>query len=288
MSIIAKIIIIVLGTIISLFWLYCVKNSVEVYDEQIEYLDPKEYFLPELCQIGYFILEKFNISLDSRFFAKRREKLVESKGENADFYLYANVAAQISYFITIVALGFLFAIIADSKEITFFSLILAGLIVYYLDYTIDESIDKRHDEILRDLPNVMSKLSLLINAGMILRDAWAKVANTGDRLLYQEMQIAEYDMSNGLSDYEALMNFTERCNVKEIKKFTSVIIQNIEKGSGELSKSLKELSEESWNEKKQLTIQKGAAADSKLMIPTGIIFAGILMVIMVPLFTNLF
>ena len=76
--------------------------------------------------------------------------------------------------------------------------------------------------------------------------------------------------------------------MKEVKKFTSVIIQNIEKGSGELSKSLKELSEESWNEEKQLTIQKGAAADSKLMIPTGIIFAGILMVIMVPLFTNLF
>lgn len=251
-------------------------------------MDPKEYFLPELCQIGYFILEKFNISLDSRFFAKRREKLLETKGENADFYLYANVAAQISYFITIVALGFLFAIIADSAEITFFAVILAGLIVYYLDFTIDESINLRHDEILRDLPSVMSKLSLLINAGMILRDAWAKVASTGERLLYQEMQIAEYDMSNGLSDYEALISFTERCNIKEIKKFTSVIIQNIEKGSGELSKSLKELSEESWNEKKQLTIQKGAAADSKLMIPTGIIFAGILMVIMVPLFANLF
>lgn len=288
MSIIAKIIIIVLGTVISLFWLYCAKNSVLVYDEQIDYLDPKEYFLPELCQIGYFILEKFNISLDSRFFAKRREKLLETKGENADFYLYANVAAQISYFITIVALGFLFAIIADSAEITFFAVILAGLIVYYLDFTIDESINLRHDEILRDLPSVMSKLSLLINAGMILRDAWAKVASTGERLLYQEMQIAEYDMSNGLSDYEALISFTERCNIKEIKKFTSVIIQNIEKGSGELSKSLKELSEESWNEKKQLTIQKGAAADSKLMIPTGIIFAGILMVIMVPLFANLF
>ena len=49
MSIIVKIIIMVLGTIISLFWIYCAKASIEIYDEQIEYLDPKEYFLPELC-----------------------------------------------------------------------------------------------------------------------------------------------------------------------------------------------------------------------------------------------
>lgn len=288
MSIVAKIIIIILGTIIALFWFYCAKSSMGIYDEQIEYLDPKEYFLPELCQIGYFILEKFDISLEGHFFTKRKEKLKESKGENAEFYLYANVAAQISYFLTIVVLGFLFAIIADSAEVVFFAIILAAIIVYYLDYTIDESISLRHDEILRDLPNVMSKLSLLINAGMILREAWSKVSHTGHRLLYQEMKVAEYEMANGLSEQEALRHFTERCNVKEIKKFTSVIIQNIEKGSGELSKSLKELSEESWNEKKQLTIQKGAAADSKLMIPTGIIFAGILMVIMVPLFANLF
>lgn len=288
MSIIVKIIIMFLGTIISLFWIYCAKASIEIYDEQIEYLDPKEYFLPELCQIGYFILEKFNISLEARYFIKRKEKLKESKGENAEFYLYANVAAQISYFLTITAIGFLFAIISDSAEVAFFAIILASILVYYLDYTIEESVDLRHDEILRDLPNVMSKLALLINAGMVLKEAWAKVAYTGTRLLYEEMQTTEYEMSNGLSDQEALIHFTERCNVKEVKKFTSVIIQNIEKGSGELSKSLKELSEESWNQKKQLTIQKGAAADSKLMIPTGIIFAGILMVIMVPLFTNLF
>ena len=102
------------------------------------------------------------------------------------------------------------------------------------------------------------------------------------------MQKAEDEMNNGFSTHEALMNFSKQCNVKEIKKFISVIEQNLEKGSGELAKSLRELSEESWNEKKQRTIQKGAAADSKLLIPTGIIFMGILIVIIVPLFTNMF
>lgn len=289
MSLGVKVVVLVMGVILSLIWLYLMKSSNGVYEEQISEIDSEEYFLPTLFQIGFCVIEKLKIDFSGEFFQKRKDKISEIKGdEAAEFYLYVNIAGQLSYVLTILPLGLMFSLVADSAEMILITLIFTGVLAYYFDYSTLEAVDERHDVLLRDLPGVLSKLSLLINAGLILREAWARVAETGERALYQEMQDAVYSMENGLSDREALEKFSRHCNVKEIKKFISVVEQNIEKGSTELAKSLRELSKESWNEKKQLTIQKGAAADAKLLIPTGIIFMGILIVIIVPLFNNMF
>lgn len=289
MSLGLKIVCLVFGVLFSLLWLYLMKSSNGLYDEQIESIDKEEYFLPDIFQIGYCAIEKLNIDMKMEFFKKKYDRLVEVKGEEAaDFYLYTNLAGQISYVLTLLPIVFMFALIADTFEFVVFGIIGAGLLAYYLEYSIVELLDERHDVLVRDLPTVLSKMALLINTGIILKEAWSIIAHSNDKLLYQEMREAEIEMENGLSDKEALANFARRCNVKEVRKFISVVEQNLEKGSQELAQSLKELANESWNEKKQITIQKGAAADSKLLIPTGLIFMGILIIIIVPLFSNMF
>ena len=50
---------------------------------------------------------------------------------------------------------------------------------------------------------------------------------------------------------------------------------------------LKDMSEEMWMEKKNLVKQKGEKANAKLLIPTTIIFIGILLMIMAPVLTGL-
>ena len=284
-----KIVILIIGLLFTLFWLYLMIVSKEKYEEQIADIDSDEYFLPGLFQIGFCVIEKFNLDLHNFYFQKKLKNLIEIKGQqDAEYFLYVNVAGQISYVLTIIPIGMMFALIVDSIEIAILSLVCGLILAYYIDYSVLQAINNRHENLLKDLPTVLSKMALLINTGLILKEAWAKIASNSDHELYLEMQKAEDEMNNGFSTHEALMNFSKQCNVKEIKKFISVIEQNLEKGSGELAKSLRELSEESWNEKKQRTIQKGAAADSKLLIPTGIIFMGILIVIIVPLFTNMF
>ena len=119
-----------------------------------------------------------------------------------------------------------------------------------------------------------------------MREAWVKVAYTGERALYQEMQITSQEMANGVPDLEALRNFADRCSLKDIRKVTSTIIQNMQKGNKELSYFLEEISREMWEEKKNLVRQKGEAAGTKLMIPTGMIFIGILIMVVVPIFAN--
>jgi len=161
-------------------------------------------------------------------------------------------------------------------------LVMGGLLILYLDLTLQDKLTARRQEIVLDLPQVLSKLTLLVNSGMVLRDAWKKVSITGERALYQEMQNANLEMENGVMEIDAYRNFAERCNVKEVRKFTSLIIQNLNKGNEELAYFMKDLSDEMWEVKKNEVKQKGEKANSKLLLPMMMIFIGILLMVMVP------
>lgn len=140
---------------------------------------------------------------------------------------------------------------------------------------------------LRDFSEVISKLALLTNAGMILKEAWEKVAFNGETIIYKEMQKSVEDMNNGMSEVEAFHSFGTRCVLADVKKAVSTMIQGMEKGNKELVKMLKEQSAESWNIKKNITMREGEKASGKLLIPMMIMFIGILIMVLIPIFTNI-
>ncbi len=158
---------------------------------------------------------------------------------------------------------------------------------YYFGTVTSKKILKRSDELLHDFSEVVSKLALLTNAGMILREAWQEVAEQGTGTIYTEMKMAVNDMNNGVAEVDAIYNFGIRCIIPEIKKFTSTIIQGMTKGNSELTAMLQEQSKEVWQLKKQLVRREGEKAASKLLIPICIMFIGILIMILIPIFTNL-
>ena len=168
-----------------------------------------------------------------------------------------------------------------------FGILLGGLAIVYLDLTLQDKLTARRQELVLDLPQVLSKLTLLVNSGMVLREAWRRVSVTGDRVLYKEMQNTSLEIENGVMESDAYRNFADRCNVKEIRKFASLIIQNLKKGNEELAYFLKDLSDEMWEVKKNEVKQKGEKANSKLLFPMMLIFIGILLMILVPVFQQM-
>lgn len=92
-----------------------------------------------------------------------------------------------------------------------------------------EKIKKREEEMLRDFSEVISKLALLTNAGMILKEAWEKVAFNGETIIYKEMQKSVEDMNNGMSEVEAFHSFGTRCVLADVKKAVSTMIQGMER-----------------------------------------------------------
>jgi tight adherence protein C len=141
-------------------------------------------------------------------------------------------------------------------------------------------LQKRGEECIIELPNMISKLALLTGSGMILREAWFFIANSKDGTIYDLMKQTCTDMENGASDIDGIRKFGMLSNVPEIKKFSSALIQSIEKGSADLISFLAIQSTEMWDHKKQIMLQKGEMAASKLVAPIALMFAGILIIIL--------
>ena len=122
---------------------------------------------------------------------------------------------------------------------------------------------------------------------MILREAWELTSKVGDGVFYQEMRNAVVEMENGISESEAIRRFGIRCMMPEIKKFSATLIQGIQKGNSELSSMLQNQSAEIWNLRKQNVRRQGEKAASKLMIPIFMMFVGVIIMVVVPIFSNL-
>ena len=167
-------------------------------------------------------------------------------------------------------------------------LLLAFVMPYGIYSGINNAIANKKDELRSEFPNMVSKLTLLINAGMIPSRAWRAVANgnTANRL-YEEMRTATRDIEEGMTIERAMDAFALRCGLKEIRKFSSIYVQAVKGGAGEAIGSMKQMSDEAWEEKKQYAKQKGEIAAQKLLVPNMLMFIGILIIVVVPLAINM-
>ncbi len=165
--------------------------------------------------------------------------------------------------------------------------IVLTLVLSYTTYDeILSQANKRKKMITRHFANVVSKLAILANSGMIMDTAWRQTAYSQNYDIYLEMQKTVVELDNAISPVVAYGNFINRCNTKETTKLASAIIQNLSKGNEEIANVLMEMSKVAWHERKNLAKRDSEASNSKLMIPTMLLFLAILIMIMVPIITN--
>lgn len=258
------------------------------YNSMFDVLEEKEYPLKEIYGLGYGILESFHYQYKSKADRDLRQDLEVLYGEKyCEYYLRVVQAQKLTLSMTLLPLAF--AVYGLTSEIAALGVMLmfVWLAYYYYGTLPKKKIQERSDELLHDFSEVVSKLALLTNAGMILREAWQEVAVGGDSIIYREMRKTVVDMENGTAEIDAIYEFGCRCIIPEIKKFTTTVIQGMTMGNRELTLMLQQQSKEVWQLKKQLVRREGERASSKLMIPICIMFVGILVMILVPIFTNL-
>ena len=276
-----------IGAFILCAWLFFFIKGMK-YAQLFEILEENDYPFKEIYFVGYAVTETFNYRYKSKEDRRVRKELSILYGDKyAEYYLRVVYAQKITMAFTLLAIAVPVYGFANEILATLVVLMFAGVAYYYFGTLSTERIKKRSEEMLSDFSNVVSKLALLTNAGMILHQAWEEVAFTGNSEIYKEMQIAVDQMNNGVSEADALYNFGSRCVIPEIKKFTSTIVQGLSKGNSELVAMLQEQSKEVWALKKQHVRRQGEKAASKLMIPMMIMFVGILIMVIVPIFANL-
>lgn len=160
------------------------------------------------------------------------------------------------------------------------------VLTYALYDEVADQLNKRRTAISRQFPNVVSKLALLVTSGMIMDRAWRETAQSQSGILYMEMRKTADELSNLVTPTAAYAGFIDRCNTKETTKLASAIIQNQSKGNAEVGLLLKSMAHEAWQERRHMAKRDSEAANSKLMIPTMLLFIAILVMIMVPVTTS--
>lgn len=270
------------------FWVAVALRYEEKFEEITSSINRDDYYLSELFYIGFQIMEmiRFNIKSDA---ARKKIKLMsEVYGKKyAEYYYYVSVGGKITYVVTVLPVIFLLALLANNPMALFFGVVLAVIFVWYMNESFKDRLTARREEILAEFPQVLSKMTLLVNSGMLLRDAWNLIAGQSDTILFQEMQLTATQLDNGVPEAVAYREFAERCGIKEIRKFSSMVVQGLEKGAAELTMFLKDMADELWMEKRNMVKQKGEKANSKLLVPTVIIFIGILFMVMAPVISGL-
>lgn len=282
------IILAVVGTLWMLLWFLIYFKSRNSYKEQIESLDSKEYFMKELYHMGFYLLDIIGIDKNGSFVQKKMMKLSGMYGRKVALALiFSDLAAQITFAVTFFPFGLLFGVIAGDVLISVLISMTVVFLVIYIDYDKSNKIAKRQEEIRMEFPHVLSQMALLINAGMPLREVIEVSSRDREGLLAKELQILTDDMKNGIPEYEALKNFSDRCGTDEVRKLATLIIQNVRKGSTELAQVLMELSNQIWRERVNAVKQQGEKASTKLLAPILIIFGGIILMVVVPMFSGM-
>ena len=258
------------------------------YDSWIEPLDSKEFPLCELYGVGFILIDLMKYNFTTKQERKRRQQIALIYGEkHSEYYLRVNAAERFTLALLLLVVGLALYGLTSEIAIVFVMLLFSFVAFYYVSTLPEETLKKKTGNILNQFADVVSKLALLVNAGMILKEAWIKVSETGEGELYQEMRRAVEQMNNGVSEVDAYTEFGTRCTSPEIKKFTSTIVQGLVKGNRELVEMIKQQSREIWDAKRHRVKQEGEKAASKLLIPICIMFVGVLIMIIVPIFANL-
>lgn len=253
------------------------------YGYMVESLDGSEYFLKEVYVVGFSLN-------DGRIFRLRgkmeRDLKKQAKLLWGDQYYeyYANLAwAQfLSLTLLVVSIGFSLSGFLKTEQIPILLILVLLFIAAFWNLSLSkmkEKVQKRREECEAEFPNMVSKLALLINSGMVLREAWRVTAYGKEGTLYALMKQACEDMENGESDVGAIYKFGVTSDSASIKKFTSAMIQGMQKGNSELADFMVSQTSELWAHKRQMALQQGEVAAGKLIIPLGITFAGIIMII---------
>lgn len=153
-----------------------------------------------------------------------------------------------------------------------------------------EEIRKR-EAMLYDYPHLVNKLVLLLNAGMSMRAAFEKIAldyrlsvkNGGDsREGFEEVLRLCAEMDRGVSEIDAYRNLGNRAKEPKYRTFSTLLVQNMKKGSGELIRQLERESMEAFEERKKRARVLGEQAGTKLMFPMMLMLMVVFAILMVP------
>lgn len=145
-------------------------------------------------------------------------------------------------------------------KLLFLGMIAAGCVPLVEKSRKQEEEKRRKEKLQSEYPELVSKLTILLGAGMTLFSAWNKIATNYSNKrknntipihpLYEEMLITCHEIESGVGEARAYERFGERCGLHRYRKFCSLLVQNLRKGTRGLVQLLEQEVSDAFEERK--------------------------------------
>ncbi|MEK4428826.1 type II secretion system F family protein [Paenibacillus sp. FSL M7-0802] len=147
-------------------------------------------------------------------------------------------------------------------------------------------VQKRDQQILLELPELLSKMMLLVGAGETVQRALLhcverKGADT-EHPLYRELRQTVAEWESGFSFQQAFEHLSKRCGIQEMTVFTTTVLLNMRRGGSDFVMALRELSQTLWGKRTSISRTRGEQASSKLVFPMALILLTVIVLVGAP------
>ena len=151
---------------------------------------------------------------------------------------------------------------------------------FLTDKDLGDQVKKRRDLLRLRYPDLVHELALYLVAGMTIRAAFGRLGKKNDLAAY-----ACREMQSGQSELTAYEHFGKRAGVREYVKLSTLLSQNLKKGSSTLLARMEEEAVSAEEGRIQSGKRLGEEAQTKLLITMVMLLAAVMLMIMVPAFS---
>lgn len=256
------------------------------YKDYIEPLDKDEFTLKELLPMGFLIMELSNYQYNTALDRQNRKYLKELYDpEFSEFYLHVYWAQAVTYSALAIVLGAMVNLVLNDPVVGLAIGLGMGVLLPYVSLIdLKKKVEKRHLAIAVDMPELVNKIVILTGAGLTLQGALSKITKEmySDRILYQELSRSMEMIEVGETADAAFDRMATKCNTVEMRRFLSIILQNIHRGGSDVSSALKSIGEELWNSRKAAALRVAEEASTKMLFPMMLMLFAVIMLVIVP------
>ena len=157
---------------------------------------------------------------------------------------------------------------------------------------VEEEKKKRLERLEREYAQIVSKFTMLLSAGLSVRNAWERIVllyrrkEDTQNIVFQELNWGLMQMQKGVPELEVYDGFGIRTGLVHYKKMMAIFISDRKRGSVNLLDAMNQEMLLAWEEKKRKTRQHGEKIGTKLLIPMMGMLGIVFVIILVPAFLS--
>lgn len=159
---------------------------------------------------------------------------------------------------------------------------------------IDQRAEKKRrvKELEKDYAQIVSKFTMLLSAGLSVRNAWERIVimqrrkGLSEKIIDEELRWGLREMQKGIPEMSVYERFGQRVGEVHFKKLMALFISDKKRGTLPLLDAMNQEMLCAWEEQKRKTRQQGEKIGTKLLLPMMGMLSVVFLIVLIPAFLS--